>query len=44
MGLEEHKKAKVQKLKLDRTKTNTNVTSLAVFSSKTLKNISCGLY
>lgn len=43
MGLEEHKKAKVQKLKLDRTKTNTNVTSFAIFSSKTLKNISCGV-
>lgn len=44
MGLEELKKAKVQELKLDRTKTNTNVTSFAIFSSKTLKKISCGLY
>lgn len=44
MGLEEDKKAKFQKLKLDRTKTDTNVTSFAVFSSKTLKNISRGVY
>lgn len=44
MGLEEHKKAKVQKLKLGKTKTNTNVTSFAIFSSKTLKSISCGVF
>lgn len=44
MGLEEDKKAKIQKLKLDKIKTNTNVTQFAILSSKTVKNILGGVY
>lgn len=44
MRLEEDKKAKIHELKLDRTKTNTNVTQFVILSSKALKNISCGVY